>query len=301
MKKNHIVAWTIATTFATLVSCSDDALSTTYSGSAGLGFASSVLNVEVSSADANQILVPIYRGSEDVQVAELKFEYDISASDASEPNWTDADPSGLFSLTTQRVIFADGANVAYAQVRFRSLDLLGITTKYKMRLTIKDSLSPSQRNRVTMTVNRQLTFDYLGQCDYFDSCLFESAYKADIYRARESEIYRVMDPYTEGLVKEEYAENGWMGTPANYVQFIVDANGKITYEPFCTGMLVNAKYAAYAYYPSQYIWGKDFSDYDKENKKLSDKVLQLYPVYCLPDYQYGFLNDGVYPLIITLP
>ena len=110
-----------------------------------------------------------------------------------------------------------------------------------------------------------------------------------------------MDPYTEGLIKEEYAENGWMGTPAPYVQFAVDANGQITYEPFCTGMMVNAKYTAYAYYPGEYIWGKDFSEYNKENKKLSDKVLQLYPVYCLPEYQYGFLNDGAYPLTVTLP
>ena len=110
-----------------------------------------------------------------------------------------------------------------------------------------------------------------------------------------------MDPYTEGLVKEDRAENGWMGTPSAYVQFAVDANGQITYEPFCTGMMVNAKYTAYAYYPGEYIWGKDFSDYNKENKKLSDKVLQLYPVYCLPEYQYGFLNDGAYPLTVTLP
>ncbi|MFR0773746.1 MAG: hypothetical protein ACLSH3_08095 [Alistipes finegoldii] len=73
-----------------------------------------------------------------------------------------------------------------------------------------------------------------------------------------------------------------MGTPSAYVQFAVDAKGQITYEPFCTGMMVNAKYTAYAYYPGEYIWGKDFSDYNKENKKLSDKVLQLYPVYCLP-------------------
>ena len=114
-----------------------------------------------------------------------------------------------------------------------------------------------------MSVSRQLTFDYLGKCDYRDACVFDGTYKADIYRAQEAEIYRVMDPYTEGLIKEEYAENGWMGTPAPYVQFAVDANGQITYEPFCTGMMVNAKYTAYAYYPGEYIWGKDFSEYNK--------------------------------------
>ena len=179
MKSFHIVALAAVAALAAASGCSDDVQKTTYSGSSGFGFAASVLNVEVGSANANQILVPIYRGSEDAQIAELKFEYDISKAGASEPYWSDADPAGIFSLTTQRVIFADGAKVAYAQVRFTNLDLLGITTKYKMRLTIKDSLSPSKRSQVTMSVSRQLTFDYLGKCDYRDACVFDGTYKAE--------------------------------------------------------------------------------------------------------------------------
>ena len=73
-----------------------------------------------------------------------------------------------------------------------------------------------------------------------------------------------------------------------------------TYSPFKTGMLVNGLYMAYAYYPGEYQWGKDFSDFNKENKKISDTEFQLYPVYCLPDYQYGFLNEGAYKLTITM-
>ncbi|MFR0773745.1 MAG: hypothetical protein ACLSH3_08090 [Alistipes finegoldii] len=202
MKSFHIAALAAVAVFAAASGCSDDVQKTTYSGSSGFGFAASVLTVEVGSANANQILVPIYRGTEDAQIAELKFEYDISKAGASEPYWADADPAGIF--------FADhsagdlrrwGRRWPHAQVRFTNLDLLGITTKYKMRLTIKDSLSPSKRDQVTMSVSRQLTFDYLGKCDYHDACVFDGTYKADIYRAQEAEIYRVMDPYTEGLIK----------------------------------------------------------------------------------------------------
>ena len=66
-------------------------------------------------------------------------------------------------------------------------------------------------------------------------------------------------------------------------------------------MKVQGKYLAYAYYPSEYQWGKDFSQYASENRRISEKELQLYPVYCLPDFQYGFLNDGAYRLTVTLP
>lgn len=291
----------VAVAFCVLSGCSGDVLKTAYSGDSGFAFASSVLNVEVSDADGNQIYVPVYRGSETFDTVEIDFEYDISESGSSDPEWADADPDGIFSLISRKIIFAEGSNTAYALVRFKDINSLGTTEKYRIRLSLKNDVSPSGRDRVVMSVNRKLTFDLVGECDYFDACIFEKSYKAEIYVAREAEIYRVADPYTEGLIAEEYAANGWMGTPSEYVQFTVDGDGYITYEPFCTGLLVEGKYNAYAYYPSTYMWGKDFSEFDSQNKKLSDKVLQLYPVYCLPDFQYGFLNDGAYPVTITLP
>ena len=42
----------------------------------------------------------------------------------------------------------------------------------------------------------------------------------DIYKAAEADIYRVMDPYTKGLIAEEYAANGFMDTPPAYVEHI---------------------------------------------------------------------------------
>ena len=66
-------------------------------------------------------------------------------------------------------------------------------------------------------------------------------------------------------------------------------------------MKVQGRYLAWAYYPGEYQWGKDFSSFNSRNRQLSEKVFQLYPVYCLPDFQYGFLNEGAYPLTIVLP
>lgn len=296
--------------FAT--SCSQDAEGTIYTGGYGFAFGASVLNVETGSEDGGKVLVPIYRGNSKENMAQIGFEIQIekkvedTETDDEEKVrtellWVDSDPAGIFSLTTPRVIFADGAKVAYAQIRYTDIEALGLTAKHKIRLTIKDGLSPSKKGQTTVSISRRLTFDFIGKCTYLDNCIFFDAYEADMYRAREAEIYRITDPYSEGLLKEDYITEGWGGTPDPYVQFSCDANGLITYEPFCVGMLLNGKYPVYAYWPGEYKWGKDFSEYNRENKKISDKEFQLYPVYCAPSFQYGFLNDGAYPVVIKLP
>ncbi len=294
--KTRTLIFSISALLLCCTACTDKQLGAQYDGEAGLAFASSVLNVEVSEEDGGQILVPVSRGSLSVEQAELSLEFENADS-----VWVDKDPAGLFSLVAKRVLFMDGSYTAYAQIHFTGLDDMGIGTKYRMRLNIGGNLSPSGRGSVIITASRKLTFDYLGKCSWQDICLFDNTYQADIYRAREAEIYRVADPYSEGLVAEEFAQNGWMGTPDEFVQFSVRSDGSVYYEPFCIGMNVQGKYPAYAYYPSEYLWGKDFSMYDAQNRKISDKEIQLYPVYCLPSMSYGFLNDGAYPITITLP
>lgn len=287
--------WAIVLSFVAL-SCSDEQIGTIYEGESSFAFNSGVLNAELGASDMNQILVPISRGSFDESMAELKLEFENAQGE-----WVDSDPEGLFSLVAKRVLFADGSYSANAQIHYSDLNKLGIGKKYRMRLTILGELSPSQRGSVVITASRKLTFTLLGKCEWTDVCLFDGTYSADIYKAEEAAIYRVSDPYSEGLVAEEYADAGWMGTPSEFVQFQVLDDGSIVYEPFCTGMKVQGRYLAWAYYPGEYQWGKDFSSFNSRNRQLSEKVFQLYPVYCLPDFQYGFLNEGAYPLTIVLP
>lgn len=280
--------------------CDNDNVGAIYDGeTSGVAFVSSVVNAEISEADDHKITIPVTRGDFNSESARITFEYDASGG-AADPQWVDSDPSGVFSLLTTNLMFTDNSYVANAIIRFSDIDKLGLTDKYRMRLSITDGLSPSNRGVVVVTVNRKLTFEYYGEADLFDECIFEKAYPVKVYKAAESEVYRVMDPYSEGLVAEDYAEEGWMGTVPEYIQFRVDASDFIHYDPFPTGMLVNGKYMAYAYYPGEYQWGKDFSSYNSKNKRLSDTVFQLYPVYCLPSFKYGFLNEGIYPLTITM-
>ncbi len=299
-------AYTLILAILSLTSCNDKNIGPLYNEEAGFGFASSVLNIEAAPEDGNVILVPIHRGSLEINIAEIGFDYNVSESLSAEPEWSPSDPSSVFSLTTERVIFPEGSHTAYAQIRYTSLEDMSPTGKYSMKLTIKNQISPSRQNQIIITAGRKLTFESLGKCIWHDACIFLNTYEAELFKAKEAGVYRVTDPYSEGFIAEDYVADGLVQNPPEYVEFYCDEEGNITYEPFKTGMLVpvgnEGKFMAYGYYPSDYLisWGADFSKFDKENKKLSDKVFQLYPVYCLPDFRYGYLNDGAYPLTITL-
>ena len=283
--------------FSLAASCSQENPGACYEGEDGFAFGAPVLNVEVRSEDGGLLLVPVYRSGFSVTSAAVTCSFETGEGLA--------DASAHFRLMTPNVLFADGKYESAVQIRVVNPDQLSSDRKYRFILTITDPVSPAGHASVTVTAQRKLTFERLGRCTFFDRCLFDNAYETDLYKALEADIFRVMDPYTEGLIAEEYAASGFMDTPPEYLEFKVEADGRITFAPFFTGMTVydpsrTAKHMAWGYYPSQYTWGRDFSDFDKENRRLSEKEFQLCPVYCLPTYYHGFLNDGAYLLTITL-
>lgn len=296
-----IILSTFLLSFAlTAVSCNEDEEGALYEGDNGFAFASSVLYAEVSKEDAGVLEIPIYRGEAgEAQQAFVSFQYDVARPEASEPSWVEDDPSGVFSLLTPKVTFAENSCEAIVRIKFGDSDRLKTSNKYRMKLDIMGRVSPSERSSVVVTVTKKLVFEKYGDCTYFDECIFENAYETEIYKAQGEDIYRVMDPYREGLIAEEYAAEGWMGTPPDYVQFTCEGD-HILFKEFPTGMLFNKQHMSYAYYPSDYIWGRDFSKYDSKCKKLNDKHFQLYAVYCLPTFQYGYMNDGIYMIDINV-
>ena len=281
-------------------SCDKGETGAIYEGESGFAFASSVLYAEVSKDDAGVLEIPVYRGmSGEAGQAFISFQYDSAPAGSTDPVWAERDPAGIFSLLTSKVTFAENSCEAKVRVRCGDPDKLKTARKYRMKLDIMDGISPSGRSSVIVTVTKKLVFEKYGDCSYFDECIFENAYETEIYKAQGEEIYRVMDPYREGLIAEEYAAEGWMGTPPDFVEFSCEGD-HIIFKEFPTGMLFNKTHMSYAYYPSDYIWGRDFSKYDAKNKKLNDKHFQLYAVYCLPTFQYGYMNDGIYMIVIVV-
>lgn len=290
-----------------VVSCNRDQIAAIYDGESGFSFAAGVLNVEVSASDEGKVMVPVFRGSNSMNAAEISFRFDASDDNSSSPVWVAEDPEGNFSLVSKRAVFADNSFSSNVQVRFKDVESLNPGRKYRMKLFINRDASPSGRDSVIVTVSRKLTFVKYGDAEYMDYCIFDNAYPVEIFKAQEAAIFRVMDPYSEGLVAEEYASEGLVQAPPSYVQFKVQPDGSIYYEPFSTGMIVPAPNAAgmcmaWVYHPSDYLlsWGHDFSIFIPDNKQLSEKEFQLVGVYCLPGFSYGFLNEGAYKISIKV-
>ena len=281
----------LVATILAAVSCSDDNVAALYDGADGFAFPSGIAYVEVGPEDDGRMLIPIHRSGFGVNVA--KIELTTDKPDGFE------DPGTIYSLLTPNVVFPDGSLTSNVQIRISDLGKMSLTGKYRLVLRIKDDLTPSGRGELLVTASRRLTFEPFGRATVMDYCMFDKAYETDILKAAETDAYRVVDPFRQGLVAEDYAAEGWMEDPPAYIQFLVGSDGTITYDPFRTGMKVNGKFMAWACHPSAYK-SADFSAKIAENKRLSDKVFQLYPVYYLPDVHDGYLNEGAYPLVITV-
>ena len=103
-----------ALAFAMLSGCNQDVEGPLYTKQGGFAFAAAVLNVETGTEDDGKISVPVYRSGNTDNIAQIEFEIQVEKTegDSLVLQWVSTDPDGIFSLTTPRVVFADGATVA---------------------------------------------------------------------------------------------------------------------------------------------------------------------------------------------
>lgn len=273
--------------------CDKQVLGPVLEGATGFSFAAPVLNMETEPADDNILRIPVFRAAGSEEMANIKCEF----YDPETKGYVAADPEGRFRLATARVMFLDDARTGYVQVGYSSLDDFGMTDKYSFRLSIDSPVTPGGYAATTVTVNRHLSFDSLGIGTIYDEFLFYETYEVEILRAREAEIYRVMHPFDEGLLAEDYVKNGWYTAPSEYIQIEVKPNGEIRFDEFVNGMYFQKTYVVYGVNPPERKehWEADCSAFS--NSWLDSKTLSLYPFYYVKGY--GFFD--CYPLIITLP
>lgn len=167
---NICVAITLC--LAALTSCNTDAEGTIYDiNGEELAFASTQMNVEVTTADNGIIRVPVYRGNTSTE----------STANISMDEATIAE--GIFSLNNPAVTFAKGEAVGYVELGFGEINNLGATEKYEIVLTIdnEDQLSPSQLGKIKVLAQRKLTWESIGTGTY-TSELFDDSWPQPIKR-----------------------------------------------------------------------------------------------------------------------
>ena len=276
-----------------LFSCDKQVLGPVLDQATGFSFAAPVLNMETAPSDDNILRIPIYRTSSAEEMASIKCEFYDPDTDSYVP----VDPKGMFRLATTRVMFIDDARSGYVQVSYSSIDDFGMTDKYSFRLSIDSPITPGGYATTVVTVNRHLTFDSLGIGTIYDDFLFYDTYEVEILKAREAEIYRVMHPFDEGLVAEDYVKNGWYTSPSEYIQIEVKPSGEIRFDEFVNGMYFQKKFKVYGVNPPERKEHLEADCSAYNNSWLDSKTLSLYPFYYIKGY--GFFD--CFPMIITLP
>lgn len=291
--KYYIVALTAA--ISVLSGCDQNVDGTLFdeSNKTGFSFAGTVLYMETSAEDDGILRIPIYRVASSGNTVNISFE----VFNADSNKYLDSDPTRLLRLATSRVMFADGQNTSYVQVTYSSLEALGLTTKHQFRLNITDDMYPGGVKSVAVTVNRKLTYELLGKGTCFDEFLFYETYTVDIYKAAEAKVYRVMDPFSEGLAAEDYVAGGWYCTPSAYVQIDERADGTLHFDEFRNGMFFQKRYYVYGIHPDDRTENTDVDLTKFVSRWTGEKQMTLYPFYYIKNYGHFECKQ----MVITLP
>ncbi len=147
-------------------------------GTEDVSFASSSMIIDIASGDDEVIKVPIYRGNKDGEFS-LQLEFDSIESATSR----------VFTLESDEIMFADGENVAYAELSYDFEDLaFGKDYYMDLKFVRRNNLSPSGIRNIQIELAREFATDTLGT-GLFVSELFGGPYKPKVDKAREANVY----------------------------------------------------------------------------------------------------------------
>lgn len=218
--------------------------------------------------------------------------------------------SGVF--TVGELKFEDGEKESSIDVDFSKAD---VGEKYSCTIRITDPLYASVYGTASTSISFSFTrvkWNSLGKADFHDSWMFENHYQVELQqRDDKKNMFRLVDPYSEGLEAEEYPVNRG---PSAYLNFRIINPGEKFYD-----VTVNEKDLVYfepvytGYYSTDYssevvaYHPLDFVDVDYTHNKVlqyqSDGVtpagVQLAPYYYMSGIggwnETG--NDGVVTIV----
>lgn len=198
---------------AAMTSCDQDVECTKFTPEAGenYSFSTKGTKFEVGASDNGVVKIPVYRGT-------TSGEESVALTAEM-----DEDVAEVFSLASTNLTFADGEGVAYAQLRFGSVDNLEATGVYEITLKLAEGvISVSGVGETTVTVSRKLTWEYIGD-GHYTSQLFEEDWDQPVYKAQEGNIFKLPDCIIVGYdfvftLSDDGQDCTWTGfQPTGYV------------------------------------------------------------------------------------
>lgn len=221
MKKNIISRVILASAFAlALVSCSqefkyepakaDDFSKSTYVGAD----VNAKRSYEVSGDD---ILVPFVRNT-----TEGALEVTLALEDTS----------GIFTLATPTITFADGDSLANAKVSYDYADLvMDVVYRFNVEVTNEDLISSFVP--ATFPVSCIKAWENIGIAQCWDQIWVLGVYEKTLLKSPDgSEKYRLVEPWSAAEIEADLGE--WEGAlefveQMPYFEFAIDDEGNISY------------------------------------------------------------------------
>ena len=222
LKKISVAASVIAV--ATLSSCSDKGYWDEAPLDAGLSFQCSSYN-ETLSPGANEIVIPLQRSVNAVEeTVDITFTPDADC------------PSDI--IVPSQVTFAAGSNSTDIVIKIENATP---PYSYTGKLQFSGDTSYSGISALTLNCPVSYTWFSLGTGGFIDAWVMDNAedmFQVEILKAEGFERYRVMNPY-----KEYYTTIGpaswedWIAsTGPSYVEFWENADGKLSFNSYSTGL-----------------------------------------------------------------
>lgn len=209
------------------------------------------------SKDATSFTVPVLR---------------VATTEATTIALTSTDESGIFTIPSS-VSFAAGENKALVTIGYDPTKLEYDDFK-SITLSLSDAANgtPYGFSSLTFLAGIPSPFVTIGKAKFMDSWMYDAETYFDVTLQQNEinpDIYRIVNPYNEILVKGGYSPNNVKKGPSEYLTFqlrhageevggaILTRDNLVTFEPFRTG-----------YYISDYdsgdadgeVWGFHVSD-----------------------------------------
>lgn len=208
--------------------------------------------------DGSDILVPFVRNN---------------ASGALDVTVALTDTSGVFTLKSTTVSFADGATTATAAVQY-SYDNINPAATYAITVGLADGPT-SEYTPIALPMTCTKAWQNLGMAQFYDGWWTEALVEKQLLKAPDgSETYRLVDPFDKELVEAMGCE--WAsGMP--YLEFAINDDGTVTYDGVLDLGFNLPPYKAFYAHPS----ALGYSSYAPYNAVIAEGVVQFYwiPVY----------------------
>lgn len=207
------------------------------------------------------------------------------ANGALDVNVTIVDDSGLFSLESNTVSFANGEKRAKANVVY-DYDKLDPKDSYYFEVNMASKELASLYKAVTIPFNCVKAWKNLGVGQFYDPVILDDSegdlgiVECEIRQSPDGALrYRIMNPYADVERRAMlWGDDAAKATPCEYIEFwVVDEDTmQVTWDGFwLTGIWYNGKPGAdiKAYLPS--ALNKSYASEDEESGYADDDVVQI--------------------------